>query len=79
MSSKIEKTSTEEPSQNGRNADTKLPKKWISTVGLIIVFGVEFVLRDFLLPENANNISIGLALVGEWVTFLFWFFFGFPK
>jgi membrane protease YdiL (CAAX protease family) len=79
MSSKIEKTSTEEPSQNEKNTEAKLSKKWIYAVGLTIVFGVELILRDFLLPENANNTSIGLALVGEWVAFSFLVFLWIPK
>jgi membrane protease YdiL (CAAX protease family) len=79
MSIKIEKTSTEEPSQNEENTEAKLSKKWIYAVGLTIVFGVELVLRDFLLPENANNASIGLALVGEWVSFSFLVFLWIPK
>jgi membrane protease YdiL (CAAX protease family) len=69
----------EQSSQNGKNIDTKLPKKWIYAVGLAIVFGVEFVLRDFLLPENAGNVSIGLALVGEWVALSFLVFVWVPK
>jgi len=77
--SKIEKTFTEESSQNGKNTDTKLSEKWIYAVGLIIVFGVEFVLRDLLLPENANDISIDLALVGEWVILSFLVLFWIPK
>jgi membrane protease YdiL (CAAX protease family) len=79
VSSKIEKTFTEQSSQNGKNADTRLSKKWTYAVGLTIVFGVEFILRDFLLPENANNVSIGLALVGEWVTLSFLVFLWIPK
>jgi len=46
---------------------------------LIIVFGGELVLRDFLLPENANNVSIGLALVREWVTLSFLVSLWIPK
>ena len=79
MSNKIEKTFTEQLGQNGKNTDTRLSKKWNYTVGLTIVFGVEFVLRDFLLPENANNVSIGLALVGEWATLSFLVFLWIPK
>ena len=70
---------TKQSSQNGKNIDTKLPKKWTYAVGLAIVFGVEFVLRDFLLPENADNVSIGLALVGEWVALSFLVFVWIPK
>jgi hypothetical protein len=43
----------------------RLSRKWTLAVGVIIVFGVEFLLRDFLLPANANDISVGLALAGE--------------
>lgn len=74
MSRKNDTASAEQPSRNGKKSDTKLSKKWTSAVGLIIVFGIEFVLRDFLLPENASNISIGLAIVGELGDILF---FGF--
>jgi membrane protease YdiL (CAAX protease family) len=63
----MKKALMEQSSRNGKNIGTKLPKKWTYAVGLAIVFGVEFILRDFLLPENANNVSIGLALVVEWV------------
>jgi magnesium-transporting ATPase (P-type) len=62
---------TERSSPNERNTDTKLPRKWILVMGLVIVFTVEFLLRDFLLPESANDTSIGLALVGEWVALCF--------
>jgi hypothetical protein len=79
MSSKIEKTFTEESSQNGKNRDMKFSEKWIYAVGLTIVFGVEFVLRGFLLPENANDISIDLALIGEWVALSFLVFLWIPK
>jgi membrane protease YdiL (CAAX protease family) len=56
-----------------------LPKKWIFAVGLIIVFGTEFVLRDFLLPANASEVSVGLALVGEWVILALLVFLWVPK
>jgi len=79
MNSKIEKTFTKESSQNGNNPDTKLSEKWVYAVGLTIVFGVEFILRDFFLPENANDISIDLALIGEWVALSFLVFLWVPK
>ena len=69
----------EQPSRNRKNIDMKLSEKSAYAVGLIIVFAVEFVLRDFLLPENANSISIGLALVGEWVALCFLVFLWIPK
>jgi membrane protease YdiL (CAAX protease family) len=75
----MENTSMEQPSRNRKNIDMKLSEKSAYVVGLIIVFAVEFVLRDFLLPENANNISIGLAVVGEWVALCFLVFLWIPK
>jgi membrane protease YdiL (CAAX protease family) len=45
-------------------------KKWIYACGLIIVFATEFVLRDVLLPEQASDVYIGIALVVEWLVLL---------
>jgi hypothetical protein len=56
----------EQSNTNKKDNGTRLSKKWIFTLGLIIVFGVEFVSRDFILPANASDINVGLALVGEW-------------
>ena len=78
VSRKIEKTFTEESSHNSKNTDTRF-SKWTHAVGLAIVFGVEFALRDFFLPENASNISVGLALVGEWLILAFLVFLWVPK
>lgn len=61
------------------NAGVRPPKKWAFGLGLVIVFAVEFILRDFLLPENPNNMSIGLALVGEWVALIFLVFLWIPR
>jgi membrane protease YdiL (CAAX protease family) len=79
MNSYIEKTSTKESSQNGKNPDTRLSEKWLYAVGLTIVFGAEFILRDFLLPENANDINIDLALIGEWGVLSFLVFLWVPR
>ena len=79
VSSKTAKTFTEQSDQSGKSTDTRLSKKWTYAIGLTIIFGIEFVLRDFLLPENANNVSIGLALVWEWVTLSFLVFLWIPK
>jgi membrane protease YdiL (CAAX protease family) len=69
----------ERSSKNEKDNGTRFSKKWTFAVGLIIVFGIEFVLRDFLLPANASDISVGLALVGEWVTLAFLVFLWIPK
>lgn len=78
MSSSTEKTITQESSQN-KKTETKPSSKWVYLVGLVIIFGVEFILRDFLLPENANDISIDLTLVGEWAALSFLVLFWIPK
>jgi membrane protease YdiL (CAAX protease family) len=69
----------ERPSKKEKDNGTQLSRKRAFAVGLIIVFGVEFILRDFLLPANASNISVDLALVGEWVTLSFLVFLWIPK
>jgi membrane protease YdiL (CAAX protease family) len=69
----------EQSGKNEKDNGTRLSEKCTFAVGLIIVFGVEFVLRDFLLPANASNISVGLALMGEWVTLSFLVFLWVPK
>ena len=66
-------------SKNEKDNGARLSKKWAFAVGLIIVFGVEFLLRDFLLPANASDFSVGLALVGEWVALSFLVLFWIPK
>jgi membrane protease YdiL (CAAX protease family) len=74
-----ELTLKEQSSEKEKDDGTRLPKKRIFAVGLIIVFGIEFILRDFLLPANASDISVGLALVGEWLTLAFLVFLWVPK
>jgi len=69
----------EKSSQNPKNMNVKLPRKWIFVIGLVIIFAVEFALRDFLLPENPDNVSIGLTLVGEWLTLVFLVFLWIPR
>jgi len=54
-------------------------KKWIYTIGLIIVFATDFVLRDVLLPERASDIHIGMALMVEWLILLTLLTFWIPK
>jgi len=48
--------------QNETKTTKKLSEKWAYGIGLVIVFGSEFILRDVLLPEQANDIHIGEEL-----------------
>ena len=53
----------EELRQNEVRTTNKLSKKWTYVIGLIIVLGSEFILRDVFLPEHAKNIHIGMAVL----------------
>ena len=72
-------TLLQKSSKNVKDNGTRLSKKWAFAVGLIVIFGVEFLLRDFLLPANASNISVGLAIIGEWMALSFLVFLWIPK
>jgi membrane protease YdiL (CAAX protease family) len=57
----------------------KLSKKMAYTIGLIIVLGSEFILRDVFLPGHARNIHIGIAVLVEWLILLMLLIFWIPK
>ncbi len=54
-------------------------KNSIFLVGIIIVVGSEFLIRDFLLPQNADAVTIDSALAAEWVVFAFMLLFWIPR
>jgi len=60
----------EKSSQNEIRANRRLSERWASSIGLIIVFGSEFMLRDVFLPEQASDIYIGIAVAVEWLILL---------
>jgi len=49
------------------------------TIGLIIVLGSEFILRDVFLPRHARNIHIGITVLVEWLILLMLLIFWIPK
>lgn len=61
------------------NGATRLSRKQTFAVGLILLFGIEFLLRDVLLPANPGEVSVGLALVGEWVALSWLVFLWVPR
>jgi len=69
----------EKSGQNEIKATRKLSEKWACVIGLIIVLGSEFILRDVFLPENAKNIHIGMAVLVEWLILLILLVFWIPK
>ena len=48
-------------------------------IGLIIVLGSEFILRDVFLPKYARNIHIGMAVLVEWLILLILLVFWIPR
>jgi len=68
--------------RTGRNEEKtarKFFKKWFYIIGLVVVLGSEFILRDVFLPEHAKDIHIGIALLIEWLILLILLFFWIPK
>jgi len=57
----------------------KLSQKWTYAIGLVIVFASDFILRDVLLPENAKDIDIWVAVLVEWAVLLVLLAFWIPK
>ena len=54
-------------------------EKLAYVIGLIIVLGSEFILRDVFLSEHARNIHIGIAVLVEWLILLILLVFWIPK
>ncbi len=55
--------------RTGQNV-IKLPQKWLYVIGLVVILGSEFILRDIFLPKQARGIHIGLAILVEWLILL---------
>jgi len=63
----------------GSDSLSLVSKRRTYTIGLVIVFATDFVLRDVLLPEQPSDIHIGIALVVEWLILLALLVFWIPK
>jgi len=66
-------------SQNEEKMAVKLSKRWLYLVGLVVVLGIEFMLRDVFLPGNPSDVYIGMALVVEWLVLLILLAYWVPK
>ena len=53
-------------------------KKWSYWIGILIVLGSEFLIRNFLLPEHANEIHVRYAMIMEWLILFFLLLFWIP-
>jgi len=69
----------EKSSQSEVKTSKELSKKWAYVVGLIIVLGSEFLLRDVFLPDNPRDVDIAVAVLVEWVILLILLAFWLPK
>jgi membrane protease YdiL (CAAX protease family) len=47
------------------NASRSNPRYYV--LGILLVLGSEYILRDFLLPKQANGFDVGIVLIIEWV------------
>ena len=56
-----------------------LSHKWVAIVGLIIILGSEYILRDAFISEGANGFQIAVAIAVEWAVALFMLFYWIPK
>ena len=57
----------------------KLPKKWSYLVGSIVILASEFLLRDVFLSRNFSASHVTLAILMEWVVFVFLLAFLIPR
>ena len=56
----------------------KLPKRWSYLAGLTIILASEFCLRDVFLPRNPSATQVALAILIEWLVFVFLLAFWIP-
>jgi len=54
-------------------------RKWASWVGIVVVLGSEFLIRDFFLPKQANEISVRNAIIIEWLILFLLLIYWIPK
>ena len=57
----------ENTKQKDVKASTPRPKTNYYVLGVVLVLGSEFILRDVLLPKRANGVDVGRVLIIEWV------------
>ena len=61
-------------------ADTSgLSRKWATIIGLIIVLGSEYILRDAFISKDSSGLHVSIAIAIEWLVALFLVFYWIPK
>jgi membrane protease YdiL (CAAX protease family) len=54
-------------------------KKWSSWIGIIVILGSEFLIRNILLPKHANETHVRNAILVEWLILFLLLLFWIPK
>jgi membrane protease YdiL (CAAX protease family) len=57
----------------------KLPRKWSFLIGLTVILASEFLLRDVFLPKNPSAGQVAIAILTEWLVFVFLLAFWIPR
>ena len=56
-----------------------LSRRWAAVIGLIIILGSEYILRDAFISKGASQFQIGIAIAAEWVIALLLLFYWIPR
>ena len=65
--------------QNEEKKIGNLSKKWLYTIGIVFILGIEFLIRNVFLPEEEPDIHIGIAVLIEFIILLILLLFWIPK
>ena len=57
----------------------RLSPRWMAIIGLIIVLGSEYILREAFICKGASGLQIGIAIAVEWAIALLLLFYWIPK
>jgi membrane protease YdiL (CAAX protease family) len=57
----------------------RISRRWSSLIGLGVILGSEYVVRDAFISEGAGALQIGVALGIEWIVALFLLLYWIPK
>jgi membrane protease YdiL (CAAX protease family) len=56
-----------------------MTKKWTAWVGIVVILGCEFLIRDAFLPTQANEIHIRNSIIAEWAILLLFLLLWIPR
>jgi membrane protease YdiL (CAAX protease family) len=56
-----------------------MTRKWVSWVGIVVVLGSEFLIRNVFLPNQANEIHVRTAIIIEWLILFLLLLYWIPR